>query len=414
MRRLVKNDRNDVYGSNRDYQDIINESTEEYVIKSNNKIELIYDNLGNESEFIGIESYFKSDEANALLANVYDDSNNLIAKKKDEYENYWKRFGLGWINDKSSQFYKIDLTFKNSNIKFHNLNVSAFNRPIENNNDIEDEIKILNESHLSPESFYLSKNDLEVTGVEGIIDASDFIELKKCSYCQRFMLVGNLDSSFHKHAAKKSGYQNECRACKKFRINDTFNPIRTPDQLNESSVITREKKILLREPQILDEIKNRHSGEGLKSLTWKKFNKKCFYCNKHLKLKEVQLDHTRPLAYLWPLDEYATCLCSNCNNSKHDKFPVEFYTNRKKLEQLSKIIGLDINILEKKEVNEYELNKIIENIVYYYLNLDLKTFKSIRNKVISIKPEVDLYEILKKQSPQKYQQLLKDLVIRNE
>ena len=414
MRRLAKNDRNDVYGSNRDYQDIINESTEEYVIKSDDKIELIYDNLGNESEFIGIESYFKSDGSNTLLANVYDSSNSLMATKKGAYENYWKRFGLGWINDKSSQFYKIDLIFSNPNIKVYNLNVSAFNRPIENENDIEDEIKKLNASHLSPEGFYLFKEGPEINGVEEIAEATDFIELKKCSYCQRFMLVGDLDSSFHKHASKKSGYQNECRACKKFRINDTFNPIRTPDQHNESSVITRERKILLREPQILNEIKNRHSGEGLKSLTWKKFNKKCFNCTKPLKLKEVQLDHTRPLAYLWPLDEYATCLCSDCNNSKHDKFPIEFYTSREKREQLSKIIGLDIDILEKREVNEYELNKIIKDIEYYYEKLDLKTFKSIRNKVISIKSEVDLYEILKNQSQQKHQQLLYDLATRNE
>ncbi len=62
---------------------------------------------------------------------------------------------------------------------------------------------------------------------------------------------------------------------------------------------------------------------------WENFDKKCFKCKKELSTpKEMDLDHTLPLAYLWPLDSTATCLCPSCNSSKSDKFPKDFYTNK--------------------------------------------------------------------------------------
>jgi 5-methylcytosine-specific restriction endonuclease McrA len=61
---------------------------------------------------------------------------------------------------------------------------------------------------------------------------------------------------------------------------------------------------------------------------WEKFGKRCFKCGKELQSpSEMDLDHTMPLAALWPLDEYATCLCSNCNSRKSDHYPVDFYTS---------------------------------------------------------------------------------------
>src|SRR5207244_3589985 len=137
---------------------------------------------------------------------------------------------------------------------------------------------------------------------------------------------------------KLSKHQNECRACKKWRINDDFNPKRTTDQLHESSVITRERRLFLRDPERLQAIKER-SGAGLKSQVWERFGRRCFYCNRSLDLDEVHLDHTRPLAYLWPIDEHATCLCGEHNNQKQDKFPVDFYTDAQ-LHELADICGL--------------------------------------------------------------------------
>lgn len=414
LRRLAKNVREDAYGSSRDYQDIITDQAEVYELDRGKQVSIIFDNEDNDSEFVGIGCYFKVEKESEMQCTVLDDDGKEVVNKKIHLTEFWKRFGLSWINNSTCTSYEVEIKFDTQNVICYGLSVSGFDRLIESEQDVTEILNRLNAAHMAPESFYLSEqDDLCIKGLISINYIEDAINLKKCSYCQRYMLVGDYDSSFHKHAAKKSGFQNECRSCKALRINDSFNPMRTVDQLNESSVITRERKILLREPQILEEIKNRHSGEGLKSLTWKKFDKRCFNCNEKLKLKEVQLDHTRPLAYLWPLDEYATCLCGGCNNSKHDKFPVEFYTESK-LIRLSEIIGLDLENLRAKKVNEFELSKIVGNIEFYFDELDWKTFKSIRNKVISLKPETDLYEILKNKSSEKYEELLQLLTMREE
>ncbi len=39
----------------------------------------------------------------------------------------------------------------------------------------------------------------------------------------------------------------------------------------------------------------------------------------------MNLDHTRPLAFLWPLEGTATALCGDCNSKKSDKPPASFY-----------------------------------------------------------------------------------------
>ncbi len=216
--------------------------------------------------------------------------------------------------------------------------------------------------------------------------------------------------SFHKHNAKKTHHQNECRSCKKWKINDSFNPLRTTDQLHESSVITRERKLFLREPQILQAIKDR-TGAGLKSQIWEKFGRKCFYCKKSLKLDEVQLDHTRPLAYLWPIDEHATCLCAEHNNLKKEKFPVDFYS-RIQLEELSQICGLPVKDLSRKALNQIELKRILQDIATYAMEWEPRTFAATARKIKELQPAVDLFAILKERNPQVYEDIVKQLADR--
>jgi hypothetical protein len=264
----------------------------------------------------------------------------------------------------------------------------------------------LNGSSLAPETFYLPH--LTATSLEVDPDTSSpislgegsSISLKKCSYCGRLLPIdpsrlGTL--AFHKHNAKRTNHQNECRACKKWKINNSFNPLRTADQLNESSLITRERKLLLREPQIVQAIKKR-TGAGLKSQVWKRFGKKCFLCKKSLKLSEVQLDHTRPLAYLWPIDVHATCLCAEHNNLKKDKFPVDFYSLAQ-LIRLSSICGLPLKNLRKKEVNEVELARIVADIETFAKEWEPRTFMAVARKIKEIKPSTDLFKILKEARP---------------
>jgi hypothetical protein len=119
-------------------------------------------------------------------------------------------------------------------------------------NPTRDELEAL---HVCPETFYLAHDRLlgldineNLSSEIKIAEQSATIELKKCSYCGRILPLDSRRPSalaFHKHNAKLTGHQNECRACKKWRINKDFNPIRTVDQLHESSVITRERKLFL-------------------------------------------------------------------------------------------------------------------------------------------------------------------------
>lgn len=271
----------------------------------------------------------------------------------------------------------------------------------------------LNSEYITPETLYLSHDialnldvDAEKSERVRIRESKEFIELKKCSYCGRFLPLDSRKPgilAFHKHNAKRTGHQNECRSCKKWRINDYFNPVRTVDQLHESSAITRERKILLREPEILQRIKDRN-GEGLKSMTWERFERKCFNCGKELKLSEVELDHTRPLVYLWPIDVHATCLCANCNNLKKDKFPADFY-NKNQLNHLSRICGLPYRELVKREVNAKELSRIMRNIVDFAETWDPRTMNAITRKVREIRPDVDLFRVLRRENPVVYKRL---------
>lgn len=277
-------------------------------------------------------------------------------------------------------------------------------------------LEILNSTHLCPETFYLDHEhsiDLDIDAEASSpfhLDKGNEITVKKCSYCQRLLPLNPTSKgllSFHKHNAKLTKHQNECRACKKWRINDSFNPLRTTDQLHESSVITRERKILLREPEILQEIKDR-TGAGLKSQIWERFDRRCFYCGIPVDLDDFQLDHTRPLAYLWPIDEHATCLCSSHNNLKKDKFPVDFY-NTDQLKRLSVITGLSYKQLLVKDVNETELNRIISDIRTFSKQWDPRTFYAIARKISEIRPNIDLFGILKLADERLHLELMREL-----
>ncbi|HET6448493.1 MAG TPA: hypothetical protein VFG31_05220 [Conexibacter sp.] len=273
--------------------------------------------------------------------------------------------------------------------------------------------------HLVPETFYFAHEGAVTLDI--LTDASSHfttsagapITLKKCSYCGRRLPVdpnrlGSL--SFHKHNAKLTRHQNECRVCKKWRINDTLNELRTKDQLHESSVITRERKIFLRDPEILQSIKQR-TGAGLKSQVWHRFGKRCFYCKRPLSLEEMQLDHTRPLAYLWPIDEHATSLCAAHNNQKKDKFPIDFYSDAQ-LAELSAICGLSLDQLRAKEVNPAELRRILASLPTFSREWDSRHFAATARKIAELRPDVDLYAQLRDRDPEAHRSLCDQLAER--
>lgn len=163
------------------------------------------------------------------------------------------------------------------------------------------------------------------------------------------------------------GFQLECRACKKFFVNAPLNPQRSPQQFKEDGLRRRALEVLvnhlLRHNLVHFEYEKRTKKEFSEHIR-KKFNCKCFKCGKEVDA-HFDLDHTMPLAYLYRLDESATCLCSNCNSSKRDKFPADFYTEDE-LQSLSEITGLPMELLHKREVNTIALSRLIDEVVWYF------------------------------------------------
>lgn len=420
MRRLAVQSRNDAYRSRKDYQEIHTKRSQQIHSQTGKVIFSKFIEFRESEALLGFGGFIApyNNTNVSIQIEINDESfyfeRNLI--------NNWNRVGacIKVVNAESA-LVRVHLHFDScTNFSAWGLELDELSLT-EDITSIEGFLEALNQDHLVPETYYFEHSnsiDIELDEEQySHIEISDGIdiELKKCSFCQRYLPLRS-DSpgaiSFHKHNAKISNHQNECRSCKKWRINNTFNPLRTTDQLHESSVITRERKLLLREPLILQEIKER-SGAGLKSQIWEKFDRKCFFCKEPVALNEFQLDHTRPLAYLWPIDEHATCLCPEHNNQKKDKFPVDFYS-KEQLVELSKITGLSLEELTVKDINIPELQRIIDNIVEYSRSWDARTFNAIARKVIEIRTEIDLFSILKEKSEQAYQSLISELEARPE
>jgi hypothetical protein len=175
------------------------------------------------------------------------------------------------------------------------------------------------------------------------------------------------ENNLHTHY----GHQLECKACKKFFVNSELNNKRTSSQHREDGLRRRAVEILtnnlLNRKNIYQEYRILNNREFDVDI-WNKFDRKCFKCKEDIKDEKVMhLDHTMPLAYLYPLDEHATCLCATCNNSKSDSFPVNFYTNEQLLD-LSKITGLPIELLNSTDSNVkiVELLRVEKTIVWFF------------------------------------------------
>lgn len=425
MRRLAKYSRDDKYSSRRDYQEITKRNVAEINFegsKSPTVLALTTKIPESQEAFLGFGVYLKPSEGSKAVVTLRY-SNKILSQKELVLNSGWNRIGIV-ANNLGDGDIVAEIRFLAAIRKLFlwGANCGPVKLPQalrEKNLTIDD----LNSPYICPECLYLSHSaplsidvqKKETSKFDTVKKSTELIELKKCAYCGRHLPI---DSSklgslaFHKHNAKRTNHQNECRSCKKLRINDAFNPRRTVDQLSESSLITRERKLFLREPEILQRIKDRE-GAGLKSIVWKRFKKKCFLCKKDLKLSEVELDHTRPIAYLWPIDEHATCLCSTCNNLKREHFPVDVY-NKEQLRELSTITGLPHDELRQKRINLEELNRILQDITRFAGTWDPRTFNATRRKILELEPNIDILNVLKNASPTMYKHLVDKLVERPE
>ena len=164
------------------------------------------------------------------------------------------------------------------------------------------------------------------------------------------------------------GFQLECRFCKKFVVNQPLNPMRTAAQMKEDGARRRAFELLL---QALygesEQLAYRHkTGRELTDVVWERFGGHCFNCGRGLaSKKEMNLDHTRPLKLLWPLDGAATALCADCNNDKRDRPPSDFYTQRQ-IEGLAKITGLSVEELQNPYTNTEAVELLIDKLDWFF------------------------------------------------
>ena len=259
-----------------------------------------------------------------------------------------------------------------------------------------------------PEIFYFNSQKPFVTKPHDYLNYKfsngKCIILKSCNRCARFLPV-DIDKqentlSFSRHCVSRApcthplfssykilenncnsvmknskivtahyGYQLECKSCKKFYVNAPLNPLRDSTQHREDSLRRRAFEVLLEKLLSRKSIYHDpkfHQKKGFDKYIFEKFDKKCFKCgNKLDNESKMDVDHTFPLAMLWPIDESATCLCSTCNGSKSSKFPVDFYSILK-LSTLSKITGISLSRLKSRPVNIKALKELKKNIVWFF------------------------------------------------
>jgi hypothetical protein len=251
----------------------------------------------------------------------------------------------------------------------------------------------------APESnFYDPKHPGTVT-VSGNAPSEELtfkMALKSCNRCGRFLPI-NLASerahlSFSNHCVAvhrrpcghsgfgritdrdsgatvqlEYGFQLECRFCKKFEVNAAHNPQRTTSQMKEDGARRRHFELLLEHlyggsPQLRYKSE---TGRDLSADIYDKFEHKCFKCGTHLASeRSMHLDHTRPLALLWPLDGSATALCETCNSSKRDRSPSDFYTEEE-LTRLSELTGIPIEELNNPGPNMAAIELLGSNLDWF-------------------------------------------------
>ena len=260
---------------------------------------------------------------------------------------------------------------------------------------------LTNMYQFAPEALFISDEDAGEVAIEAAEDelsADQLLILKSCNRCGRYLPINvsiernHLSFSNHcvaehrrpcKHATFGKlhnikdpkevlqldyGYQLECRFCKKFEVNAAHNPQRTSAQMKEDGARRRAFEFLLAElyggtPQLRYRYEK---GTELADDVWKRFGCACFNCGvKLLSPRHMHLDHTRPLALLWPLDGTATALCSSCNSAKRDRAPSDFYT-KDKLAALATITGIRLEDLVKSHPNQKALDLLLSRFDWFF------------------------------------------------
>jgi len=372
------------------------EAIQSVLLDKSNPVNITFEVPQKKGELSGFGLWFTSHKDVEVL--VEENANLKISVRKSTYPN-WGKIGSIWKAEESTNI-KIEVTFTSQTkndlaiyapvsgtIKHKYLDLALSEKPA----------LIPNMYQTAPESIFVQKAGK--TSINGV-PSSNYLNIykKSCNRCARYLPINILNErahlSFTNHcvAAHRRpcshsgfgklkenngigilnldfGFQLECRFCKKFEVNAAHNPKRTAGQMKEDGARRRNIETLLTDLYGgSDQMRFRHenNGEELADYIWKKFDKKCFNCNAQISSSgEMDLDHTRPLALLWPLDKSATCLCGDCNTLKRDKPPVEFYTEEQ-LMKLSELTGLSMDELRNPNPNTKVLDLLHERLDWFF------------------------------------------------
>lgn len=263
------------------------------------------------------------------------------------------------------------------------------------------EALLANMFQTAPEAIFIDAEihaTADIKFPEGTATSNQELVVKSCNRCGRYLPINVPDErnhlSFTNHCSAKHlipckhssfgrlrnidnasdvlqltyGFQLECRFCKKFTVNAAHNPQRTSAQMKEDVARRRAFELLLAElyqgtPQLRYRAEH---GSELTDDVWNRFERACFNCGLSLEIPRLMhLDHTRPLALLWPLDGTATCLCQSCNSEKRDRPPGEFYPDDK-LVELSRITGIGMDELTSPHPNEAAIRLLLSRLDWFF------------------------------------------------
>lgn len=311
----------------------------------------------------------------------------------------WRKFGSQWVSDQHG-LVRVSVTIRASRTFDLALFGLSSGHVSESGVDGARPALLTNMWSFTPESnfFPVTKGKVSVIHPKGgRTGKSVQLATKSCNRCGRFLPV-NLEPmeretlSFSNHCIARApcqhasfgkiqdderpeklhlmhyGFQLECRYCKKFFVNAALNPQRTAGQMKEDGARRRAFEVLLEHlnegsPQF--DFKKR-TGKDLASEVFQRFGGACFKCGLKFKSERaMHLDHTRPLALLWPLDEHATALCADHNSMKRDRPPSEFYTEVE-LKRLARICRLPLSQLVNPSPNLVAIRLLNRRLNWFF------------------------------------------------
>lgn len=207
---------------------------------------------------------------------------------------------------------------------------------------------------------------------------------KQCNTCGRVQPASAFDRHVGWGPLEK---QMECRSCKA-TINTRLNPLRTRQQLHESSSKRRAAELLLEgenQPVNIDEL-------------FERFDSKCFKTGVRLNKNDRgswAIDHILPSRWLYPLSpQNAALLSAPANGAKNDKWPSDFYNNEE-LIRLAQITGADLSLISKKEP---VLNPHIDVNACVTRMLTVRSATDLSRRIGDIKKLLEDYNLIEKLS----------------